>query len=492
MGTYTTLDGKSLQTAQFSIQSDVVSRDPSNTFAGVGGVSVTTPLYTSGLDDTWDMLYGKELHISSDSQEFNAGVLTADVNDLLTLSVTGESPLKVLQGTATVPPFTGTMRQALNHFFSPFNSPVVLSMSDDVGNITDVVIPAYYGEVWPFFRDFLSANKLESVITGRNAVTIRKWDSVGGKPIMGGNFIQPSTINESVSGEGMSEKVSVKYFSNEYVTNGTVYPVVNEDPSVISVNHGDIAVIDLRTSTGMLSVNQPVAVDFLGKDYTGEGSVGAYTIAGSDGNRVSAAGWMNNGGRVEAQIKEDDPYTVILTITSPIVSDLPTVDNKITAAPYSLAMQDNREMYPRLFLTGTGVKVEENEIEIHTGASGDAVELGVGFTLDNRHVDSLSKAYDSGIRLAQAYSSPRKTISRSVPDLGGRVFTDSQGSILNGERANYRVISSSLTETGVSESAEPHTTFSDSDSRWSGKKFSDFNSWWSGYTFQEHAISPLR
>ena len=494
MGVILTVDGKRPQAATYSLQTDVVASDPSNTSAGVGGLAVTTPLHSSGLKDSWEFLNGKKVSLTfqdDNPESFLASIQNVTLSNLRELSFSGESPLRPLQGVHRVPPFTGTRAEAIQWILSSvpnFQSTVTVN-SSVTGNAT---VPAYHGEVWPFFRDFLSANKLEAVVWNDQGILIRPWGSAVGSSHSGGSIPQPTSFTEDISGDQACELVEVNWYENDYLVNGTAYPVAGEDPNIISVNAGEVAVIELKTNMGLSSVNNPVPVDFLGAGYTGEGTLGSYTIAGNDGNKVSAAAWVAAGGSVTTAIHHEDPYTIVLTVRSPTSGVLATPDNRNTAAPYSIAMTDGT-LYSRLFITGTGVRTGENTLTLNTGASGELAQSGVGATLDNRHVGSLSQAYDVGIRMAQAYSGVRKSISQSYVDSSNRFNVWSRaGSVLSGGRSNYRVTSVSTTPEGTSETLEPFNTFADFNSRWTGKTFSDFNSEWSGLRMQDFSVSPLR
>lgn len=486
MGITLEIDGKRPQTVSYSIQADTASLDPSNTGAGVGGVSVSTPLHSSGLQDSWEFLNGKTLELKNPLNTHTYSIQNAELQGKSTLSISGESPLRPLQGTYRINPFNGSLAECVRWILQSvptFTAEVIVSSPAN----PKISVPAYHGEVWPFFRDFLSANRLSVTVWDGNSVSI---DSIGGL-VRDTSLTSRSTtgIVESISGDQACEQVAVKWYKNDFLTNGTAYPVAGQDPNIISVNAGEVAVIELKTGMGLRSVNNPVPVDFLGAGYTGEGTMGSYTIAGNDGNKVSAAAWVAAGGSLTTEIHVDDPYTIVVTLRAPTSGVLATPDSKNTAAPYSIAMTDGT-LYSRLFITGTGVRTEENTLTLSTGATGDLVQAGVGATLDNKHVGSLSQAYDVGIRMAQAYAGVRKSITRTYTD--ERMIPLNIGTRVADKSAYYRVTSITKTDDSSNDVLEPYTMFSDFNTKWAGKTFSDFNTEWGDLRMQDFAVAPLR
>lgn len=494
MGINLDIDGHQPQLTSYTIQADVVSHNPADTSAGVGGVSLSMPLHTSTLEEVWPMLYGSHVQLT-DGEKVSESIVTGmSLTDYNTLDLSGEGPLRSFVAEVDLPPFRGSIQACVEHFVNVIDANFTVTFVN-VSNSVQASVPAYFGSLWPYFRDFLTVHRLEIVADSLTSVIVRKMDSSAVVHYDNSNT-QPGPTARGVVGTGdqVAEKVQIDWYGNEYVVNGTVYPVVGEDPSLISVNAGEVAVIELTTKTGMSSANQPVPVDWLGAAYTGEGTQGAYTIAGDDGNRVSAAAWTAAGGRVDVSVKAGDPYTLILTVTAPTSGILATVDSRNTAAPYHLAMTDGT-LYPRLFVTGTGVRTEENSIVIDTGADSIMAERGIGFTLSNRHVGTLSQAYDVGIRVAQAYSGMRVSTSRSAPAPVVESFEDTQGGIFKTEDRNYRIQSVTYSPEGVAFEAVQHTTFSDFNDRWAGQTFANFNTNWLAqekHRFQDFGVVPLR
>lgn len=491
MGVSAQINGKSPQVVDYSYQADVVSPNPANTSAGIGGLSLNMPLQHSGLEDEWNLLYGDTLDLDDNGAKTRSTVVNMSLSDYSGLALSGESPLRALQAYMTVQPFRGTLHACIEHFFNTIDSGFVLQFDPSVPNTPNVVVPAYYGSVWPYLRDFLSVNRVELVLGSANNVIFREVRSAGVSYDLSTSQPNPIARGETVTGDHLVEMVDIEYYGNQYVTNGTAYPVKGESPSVISVRAGETAVIELTTKTGMSSVNNPVAVDWIGPDYSGEGTLGAYTVAGDDGLPVKASAWTAAGGSVTTAVKPDDPYTIILTVQAPTTGILGTVDSRNTAAPYHLAMTDG-ELYPRLFITGTGVRTDQKSITLYTGASDILAEKGVGFTLSNKHVGSLAQAYSAGIWVSGYYSAPTIATTRSAPAKIADNFASVQGSRFRGKDQMYRVDSASYRKNGVDFSATMDTIFSDFNEKWAGKTFAEFNTYWTGKTFSDFTVIPLR
>lgn len=478
------IEGVTPQAIDFSLQADVVSIDPTDTSAGVGGMTVTSPLHSSGLEDLWNFLYGSEGRLEYGDAEASVSILGMDLGDNDNLSLTGENFLRPLQANQLVPAFQGTVRSCLTHIIRTIvSAPIVFDPSVPS---TPSVVPAHHGSVWVFLRDYMTVNRVELVIENDSVV----FRAMGSSPAEFDNSNSVTALGISVSGDKAAQYVEIEYYENKFVTNATVYPTPVEEPNVISVNAAEVAVIELTTLTGLNSVNQPLAMDFIANGFTGSG----YTIAGSDGLPVKATSWLSAGGSVQAEIKEDDPYTIVLTVTAPTSGVLSTTDNRNTAAPYHIAMTDGT-LYPRLFITGTGVQTNPQSIEIYTGANDPLVEPGVGFTLTNPCVGSLSQAFDVGIRVAQAYSGVSTSVSRTSPDYED--FHSAPGGKYETPDSNYRVESVSYGPTGASFTAHAHTSFKDFNDEWADRPhtFADFNAYWAAQPksrFRDFAIAPLR
>lgn len=479
------VEGVQPQITDFSVQTDVVSVNPADTSAGVGGMSVSAPLHSSGLQDLWNFLYGSSSQLEYNGAVSQMRILEMQLSDQDNLSLTGETPLRPLQASTLIPAYQGSLRLCLSRIINLIRAfPVYYDVS--VPSYT-AVVPAHYGNVWVFLREFLTVHRIELVLRDDGGVLFR---AMGSSPAEFDDSNSFTALGITVSGETAAEYVAIEYFGNTFVTNQTVYPVAGEDPSVISIDAGEIATVELRTLTGMNSVNQPVPMDWIDEGFTGSG----YTIAGSDGLPVKATSWAAAGGRVRAEIKPDDPYTIILTVTAPTDGILATTNNLNTAAPYHLAMTDG-ELYPRLFITGTGVQTEPKTLEIYTGADVELVEPGVGFTLSNICVGTLSQAYDVGIRVAQAYCGANTSVSRTSPSYSD--FNTAPGGTYRTEDSIYRVESVSYGPTGASFTAHDHTKFDDFNAVWADRlhTFDDFNAYWAAQPksrFHDFAIAPIR
>ena len=466
----------------FSVQTDVVSHDPSDTSAGVGGVSVALPLHESGIEEDWRFLTGEPTVLDG---VVLSTLTEMNLSDTDLLSLSGEMSLRPLQAHVSVQPLRANLQECISHIVRSVLPTATIAFTG-VPTTPNVVVPAFYGSVWVLLRDFLNLYRVEVVMDG-STVLFRAMGVAGTVA----DIAQTTAQTETVSGAKVAEYVEIEYFGNEYVTNGLAYPLSNEDPSVVSVGAGEVATIELRTLSGLSSVNQPPAMDWIAPTFNPEGTTGGYTIAGDDGLPITAAAWTKAGGSVRAEIKDKDPYTIILTVTAPIDGVLAVSDDRNTAAPYHLAMTDGT-LYPRLFITGTGVRTNPQMLTIKTGASDETVEPGVGFTLSNPCVGSLSQAYDVGLRVAQAYSGVSLSVSRSAPTYPD--YTSLQGSRFTSKDANYRIQSTSYTPTGVSFTAVGKTDFADFNAVWGPRphKFSDFDSAWAGKRFRDFSVAPLR
>jgi hypothetical protein len=496
MGVTLSVDGKNPQVTQYTVSSDIVSLNPSDTSAGVGGISASTPLHTSGLGEDWKFMFGSIATIRDGAAAFSGMVTDAQLDDYDNLTVSAEGPLRVLNTEGLIPPFQGTISQCINHIMSAVTSGVSVVFDSNVSSDSTVYrLPAFYGAVWPYLRDFLVVHRLLVLNDPTGAVRVSRASSRASIPYNVPGAPQVTRLNESFVSGSTAEQVEVEWYGNQWVTNGIVVPVRDEDQSVISIGIGEIAIIEIPTKTGMSSVNQPTPVNLVDLNANYAGTNGRYSVFGDDALPVSAAAWTASGGSVKVDVKPNDPYTLLVTVTGPNTDALATTTGGRTLGPFHLASSDNSNQYSTLRITGTGVQTYPQTVTLDTGADDPMAIKGVGTTLQNVHVGSLSQAYDVGIRLAQAYSGAGMKVDVEIPFNHSDSFAQLQGGFFSKGDAVYRMESVSYSAGSASLSGVQHTTFGDFDARWAGKTFGDFDASWvaqSKRRFRDQGAAPLR
>lgn len=496
MGTIVNVNGLVPQVTQFTAIEDVVRRNPEDSSGGTGGATASA-VYRHA---DFKRLYGKPFYWNeSTNQQFNpldsktfGGEITAiSRSEGANVTFTAESAARALNAIATVEPYSGPLWACLEHIVQSVQGLFITGFSFSLGEYA--VVPAHRGNVWVFLKQFMQVHDLYCTVEVTDVgLTPTLWFHKNDYSVNDEHRVQGHTsFEDSISGDNLARQVAVEYYGNEYIQHGTVYPMMDEEPQLISVDAGSVIEVELTTKTGMSSVNQPIAMDILDQNYTGEGTYGAYTIAGSDGLGISASAWTSAGGSVRVRIKEDDPYTLIVTVTAPTKGVLATPNENNTAAPYHIAMTDG-ELTPRLFITGTGVRTNPKTITVDTGVTTDFANDGVGFTLTNPCVGTRGQALDMALRLAQSYGGPALSVSYSKP------MPKTHLRILNGlfesEGHLYRVNSVNYSKGSMSVSAYEDTPIRTFNEKYGTLTFAQFNALWADQdaTFRDFHLQPLR
>lgn len=467
----------------YSFNQDAVSLNPEITSNGTGALG-----FTLETEDDWEFYLDETVDGILDGIRFSGRVTEAVETDGHILSLSAAARLSAhFNVEASIPPFNGMVTTYLVILLDR----VGLSWEslDFQANLFMVTVPGFTGNVWAHLREFMQVHRLDVYETSDKLVFIESSNSV-----VVPKHEQSTAVTKTVGFGSTARRVEVTNYNNKWITNGMIYPITDEVPSVITVQAGEIAEIELNLKTSLASVGQPVAVDSLTPNYNPQGTSGRYTVSGADGLPVSAANWRANGGKIEVALKPGSYDTIIVRVVAPSALALKSPDGKDRQSPYSIAMtssEGSSNAYPTLYLTGTGTQWHEEVVSFETGVNLLSPASELGTTLTNIYVSNLSQTYDIGLRLAQAYCGPDYSQSRNLvrtPD--SRV----SGGRMEGDAALFKIDSTSFSQSGTSVSATMATTFADFDAVWAGATMGEFGSAsnWQGKTFKDLSLKPLR
>ena len=219
------------------------------------------------------------------------------------------------------------------------------------------------------------------------------------------------------------------------------------------------------------SVDQPVAVNAIWLPTLDV--VGQYAVVDNAGAPIPTDEWLGQGGRVEVRLKDHQTLEVLIR----------GMNTARDNAPFRLTEFD-RDAYPALYVTGTGVRQERKTVRLHTGSSRavpDTVQ-----TVDNPFVSTLAQAYTAG-----QWAACDALLSEQV-NFGGGPELFSLGTKYRTNSGAYRVAGVGLSPGGSSFNATLEVTMKNFADTLGSKTMAQMAAIWSGKTMGQVAIEPLR
>lgn len=456
-----------------TINLDAPPLDPAGTDGGTGSVSLRTTD-----TENFHMWAGRELWVNN---SLPTTISSVSVSDEESSSVAAELCLYRTNVHRTVRPRYGVLGEHLAYLGSLVG--LTFSLPIHPTPIYLYALPGYEGNLWTFIKQFLSAHNLEPYdYSLANRVLFR--------PVRSGGTLRGhvTSTSKSLDDSNLAKFVDVNYYNHKNVTSGQVYPLpgVEEVPEqIFTVEAGKTTEVDIQLSAWLRAVNQAYPVDFVDATTDWSGTNGRYSITGADGAPVPAAAWVGEGGRLSLELT-DDPSVVRMRLVGPRVSAWSE-----SIGPFSVAATGvGGVMFSTLRITGDGTTFNQKTVRIATGAGGPLASEDVGATVDNPNISTREQAFDLGVRTAQAYGGAQYTLDNTYGPHDGVTY-DQPGKRIDGDRVKFRVRSASISQGGVSVSAEADTTFADFNSVYTGRTFADFNAANTGMTFDQWAAVPL-
>lgn len=398
------------------------------------------------------------------------------------VSLTVNDHLEALVGTYRVPPFAGTLLDALKLYLGIGGiDPGRVSIFGDSAS-RYVAYPGGELELWTWIKEILAVHQL--VILNAEAALYFVSHDLYRFPLR--NVTSPQI---SVQDGQLARAVEVTYYNNTHLEDELVYPAGGwtEDTPVYSVEAGETTEVDFELPVSVMWFDEPVAVDYVSSDYDGPTSV--YAICGNDGLPVPPDLWRDEGGELKIELLEDTT-TFRLTLTGPRGSWAEEY------GPFRVAVASGSggsNTYSSLRIVGGGIFMQENTVTCPTGVSETETVEEVGVTVENKAVMDRTTAYRIAVEAAQLYSGANASYSTStgvLPNMLGGLSLE--GLMVELGFANYWVRSTEITPTEASIEATPRTTFAAAANTWGSGTFADFQSEFSGLTFREGSITPLR
>jgi len=506
----------------YSVQEDATPTDPNSSAGGVGQI-------TFGVNEDTETLHllQETITLSDGNNGKTQGVIRNLSNSNGDVSITADSILSLFNSDHTVLPFIGTLAGAFQAYCNVVGITNQLSVDAAISG-RSVVYPGWTGNVWTRIKQICAKESIELSLVFNKVVVrpLRKYVA---------NTERDTSRSYSASSQGTAKTVEVTYYNNKSVTQGEIYPLVGDEPTIYQVDTNETVVVTQQLNASMLSVNQPVCTAFV-NNTTYAGTNGVYSVTGNDGLPITPSQWAAQGGSLSVRITED-PSIIEITIVGSSMADY---------APYRISMSaGTSSQYNSLHITGTGVTWEPKTVTLVTGATSAVTGENVGATVTNPFVSTLQDAHNAGLQTARAYagsftvsgnafginrsdydqSQIRATIAdfntavaagtdvsvfnttwvgntvaqfntywQSTVDnlFSNQAFGNAAGSRVQRDLAWFRVTNATISETGVQFDAELNTLVSDFNTVWGPTDISVFNAAWANKKMKDFTTTPLR
>ena len=431
----------------YSVREEATSVDPTDTTGSAG--SITIDLFNSLSRTATKRLSRKTVTLTDRGQGVTLGVARVPSGNLFSTSLTLDQRTVALSVVRTAQPFSGTLRNYLIYLLGLVGI-VDGYVIDPAFTAMTVTLPGWEDEVWLQMKRLLAVKGGEISLASGNIII---------RPIRGRVTVdkRDTEFTWSMDDSNLAQAVEGYWYETKQQSSGLAYPPGgwSDDVQVYQVDAGEVIEFDLPINASLSAVNQPVAQDYVTREYTGPGSV--YCVVGSDGLPVPAAQWLAAGGRVTVSIGEDT-RSLIVRITGASIERYAPFRIAASAGP-----SDN---YSSLRITGNGVfYTKHGPIRLITSADEDQTSVEVGATLDVDFITSLSDLYDCMAWTLSRYGGPRHTVS-----------VQTTGINRSGDSGSYAY--PTFEDFNEYATAQGWTTFANFNTAYSGDTFDDFNEEW--------------
>lgn len=295
-------------------------------------------------------------------------------------------------------------------------------------------------------------------------------------------LVESQTV--AISAVDAAEKVKIFNYNTSYKTNGIVRDISDtasamgyqvENVSIadsMQVDAGETITKRFTINATLTSVNQPVCVSTISPfPYTGE--TGQYVIVGNDNLPVSPSQWVALGGSLTVSLTEN-PNEIEITITAPPVPAIVHSSGSGDGiAPYKIGVEAADGVdYPAMYITGTGVFFDKQEVELLTGVSNEFTSKIEAPVIDNPFIVNASHLSIRGIAAAQKICGPSIQLSESIANT--LQFGSTPGLMRSFESNDYRINSVQYSQGASEITAIAGTSISRFNTKWYGKSFQDF------------------
>lgn len=432
----------------YSVTEESTPTEVTDASGGVGQINFTVIEDTSRFGSV--LLLNDEITLDDGARGQTRGKINTLTSNDRIISLTADSRLGRLVIDTTAQPVYTDFEDAITYYLSLGGITTDIAIDSTLASIP-VVAQGWKGDLWTKIKELCVTVGAEISLVRGNVVL---------RPVRQRRALEINNISESwtVANIDLAKQVNINYYDSEYLVDSLVYPKGgwNEDVTVYTVDAGQTLEVNIPVDASLLSIEQPVCVDFVSKSHD---SSSVYAVAGSDGLPITSAQWLATGGSVEVSIGENGKSIDLKIIGA----------SGATAeyAPYRIAVSAGpSDYYSSLRILGTGVHFTQGTLEAITGVGDGDTSREVGVTVDNIFVRDFNQAQDLALDATGRWSSPSRTINITKSDIN-RPGETSQNfdAVTFGEFDAYAI-------------AEGLTTFALFDAEWSGSTFGQFDQFW--------------
>lgn len=466
--------GVEAEITAFTATEDATPIVPGDSFGGTSQITFTA-LDDARRNGALALAGNRVLLQNSDYGNLDGDIESMSGGDRL-VSVTANGLLRRLVINVSAQPFNGNFSGAAAYYVGLAGGGLTVYVDPSLASQAVVAMGWRDQDLWTKLKEFAVAYGAVIKQVGTQVqflprdTTVFKLSNVG-------------STNWQVNATQQAQNVEVAYYNTSYGTR-LVHPDGGwtQETPIYSVDAGEENIVNIPVPMWVVSVEQPVPLEFMDKKYS---SPSAYTVTAADGKNVMPAQWNDSGGKVSVAIGEDGT-SLDVTIKGPMGS-------LAERGPFSLALTaSNGTSYSTLRLRATGVYFNQESVKISTGAD-PYYNQDVGTTVENPFIRTKAQALAAAQGVSQQWGAPRTSISVKSPNPkpGSAILNTLPGQRFQWRRAMYRVTSVTVSENGVDLQADQHTTIADINASAAGKTFAQINTLNAGMTFRDLTMAPL-
>jgi surface antigen len=277
----------------YSVQEDATPLDISSTEGGVGTIS-----FGLAADDRSILLFDSDIELNDEWRGTTSGRVTKIGISGGLNSVTADSRLGALVSNTRAKPISGTFESVARYYLSLGSIVNDVYVDPALANIP-VSAQGWEGDAWLNLKQLAATHRAEVTLIG-HTVTLRPARTVLT------NVRHSTDFNVNLEQSDIARSVEITYYDNIWVEGELIYPRTSAEQGaaqVYQVEAGQILEDDIELTASVESVLQPICVDDVAKDYSGDQSV--YSVRAVDNTQVTAQNWAAGGGKVELSINSD-------------------------------------------------------------------------------------------------------------------------------------------------------------------------------------------